>query len=132
MFTGLVEDTGTVARADRRSDALVLAIRPARIPLGDATTGEIAARGLGNIVIGLRPEALEIASEGIPALVEVVEELGADSYVFCNSEVGGGAARFTARSNARHLPQRGDRISLRPVAGDAHFFDPETGDRLPD
>jgi multiple sugar transport system ATP-binding protein len=104
----------------------------AQVALGAATSGEIAARGLGNVVIGLRPEALEIASEGIPAVVEVVEELGADSYVFCNSEVEGGAARFTARSNARHLPQRGDRISLRPVAGDAHFFDPVTGDRLPD
>src|SRR3712207_291795 len=35
MFTGLVEDVGTVARADRRSDALVLAIRPGRIPIGE-------------------------------------------------------------------------------------------------
>jgi riboflavin synthase len=40
MFTGLVEDTGTVTRADRRSDALVLAIRPGRIPLGELALGE--------------------------------------------------------------------------------------------
>jgi len=40
MFTGLVEDVGTVARADRRSDALVLAVRPARIPLGELAVGE--------------------------------------------------------------------------------------------
>ncbi|MBV8762996.1 MAG: riboflavin synthase [Deltaproteobacteria bacterium] len=40
MFTGLVEDVGTVARADRRSDALVLAIRPARIPVGELAIGE--------------------------------------------------------------------------------------------
>jgi riboflavin synthase len=40
MFTGLVEDTGTVVRADRRSDALVLAIRPAHIPLAELTLGE--------------------------------------------------------------------------------------------
>lgn len=40
MFTGLVEDVGTVARADRRSDALVLAIRPSRIPLTELTIGE--------------------------------------------------------------------------------------------
>jgi riboflavin synthase len=40
MFTGLVEDTGTIARADRRSDALVLAIRPARIPIGELAVGE--------------------------------------------------------------------------------------------
>lgn len=40
MFTGLVEDTGSVVRADRRSDALVLAIRPARIPLAELALGE--------------------------------------------------------------------------------------------
>ena len=40
MFTGLVEDVGTVARADRRNDALVLAVRPAQIPLGELVVGE--------------------------------------------------------------------------------------------
>jgi riboflavin synthase len=40
MFTGLVEDVGTVARADRRSDALVLAIRPVRIPLAELVIGD--------------------------------------------------------------------------------------------
>ena len=40
MFTGLVEDTGTVARADRRSDALVLTIRPAKMPLAELVRGE--------------------------------------------------------------------------------------------
>jgi riboflavin synthase len=40
MFTGLVEDVGTVVRADRRSDAVVLAIRPARIPVGELAIGD--------------------------------------------------------------------------------------------
>lgn len=40
MFTGLVEDTGTVARADRRSDALVLAIRPGKIAAAELAVGE--------------------------------------------------------------------------------------------
>jgi riboflavin synthase len=40
MFTGLVEDVGIVARADRRSDALVLAVRPERIPLAELAIGE--------------------------------------------------------------------------------------------
>jgi riboflavin synthase len=40
MFTGLVEDVGTVVRADRRSDALVLAVRPTRMPLAELTVGE--------------------------------------------------------------------------------------------
>jgi riboflavin synthase len=40
MFTGLVEDVGIVARADRRSDALVVAIRPHALPLGELVVGE--------------------------------------------------------------------------------------------
>jgi riboflavin synthase len=40
MFTGLVEDVGTVARVDRRSDALVLAIRPKHIALEELAIGE--------------------------------------------------------------------------------------------
>lgn len=40
MFTGLVEDMGTVVRADRRSNALVLGVRPSKIPLGELVIGE--------------------------------------------------------------------------------------------
>jgi riboflavin synthase len=40
VFTGLVEDLGTVARADRRSDALILAVRPAHIPVAELVVGE--------------------------------------------------------------------------------------------
>ncbi len=40
VFTGLVEDTGTIARADRRSDALVLAVRPSRIAASELVVGE--------------------------------------------------------------------------------------------
>ncbi len=40
VFTGLVEDVGTVARIDRRADAVVLAIRPARIAVRELAIGE--------------------------------------------------------------------------------------------
>ncbi|MBL9015817.1 MAG: riboflavin synthase, partial [Myxococcales bacterium] len=40
MFTGLIEDVGTVVRADRRSDALVLGIRPAAFPASELSRGE--------------------------------------------------------------------------------------------
>src|SRR5688572_11838348 len=40
MFTGLVEDVGSVVRADRRSDALVLAIKPQKIPVAELSLGE--------------------------------------------------------------------------------------------
>jgi riboflavin synthase len=40
MFTGLVEDVGTVVRADRRSDALVIGVRPAKLPVAELVLGE--------------------------------------------------------------------------------------------
>jgi riboflavin synthase len=40
MFTGLVEDVGTVIRADRRSDALVIAVRPETIAASELALGE--------------------------------------------------------------------------------------------
>jgi riboflavin synthase len=40
VFTGLVEDVGTVVRADRRSDSVVLAIRPHALPLAELTVGD--------------------------------------------------------------------------------------------
>jgi multiple sugar transport system ATP-binding protein len=78
------------------------------------------------VVVGLRPESLELASDGIAAEVEVVEEIGADSYVFAAADVG----RLVARCETRHAPDRGARINLRPKPDQAHLFDPATGDRL--
>ena len=88
---------------------------------------ETPAGAQGEIVVGLRPESLELAGDGIPAEVEVVEEIGADSYVFAAAEVG----KLVARVDTRLAPERGARISLRPRPGEAHLFDPATGVRLP-
>lgn len=40
MFTGLVEDTGAIVAAERTSDALVLTVRPSRIPVAELAIGE--------------------------------------------------------------------------------------------
>jgi len=40
MFTGLVEDIGTVIKADRRGDAVVLTVQPVRIPVAELVIGE--------------------------------------------------------------------------------------------
>jgi multiple sugar transport system ATP-binding protein len=73
---------------------------------------------------------LELAADGTPAEVELVEELGADAYAFCNAQLATGPARLVARVNARRAPAQGDRVALRPLAEEAHAFDPETGERL--
>jgi multiple sugar transport system ATP-binding protein len=89
-----------------------------------------AAQGRESVVVGLRPESLELAPDGVPARVQVVEELGADAYVFCTGEVGGTETRLVARTDPHHPPAVGERVSLRMRGDDAHLFDPETGARL--
>jgi multiple sugar transport system ATP-binding protein len=91
---------------------------------------EARARGLRRLVVGLRPESFELASEGAVARVEVVEELGADAYAFCGTELVDGHARLVARVDARRPPRQGERVALRPRAEETHAFDPETGERL--
>jgi multiple sugar transport system ATP-binding protein len=102
----------------------------ASVPLPDAVTSALAARGQRSVVVGLRPESLELATDGVPARVQVVEELGADAYAFCVGEVAGSEVKLVARADARHPPALGDRVSLRPREGEAHLFDPATGERL--
>jgi multiple sugar transport system ATP-binding protein len=101
------------------------------ISLGGADVPASAqANGRTNVVLGLRPEALELASGGLPADVEVVEEIGADAYVFCVAELAGSETKLVARTDCRRAPQRGERVELRPKPEEAHIFDPETGQRL--
>jgi multiple sugar transport system ATP-binding protein len=83
------------------------------------------------LVLGLRPESLELSSEGIAAAVEVVEELGADAYMFCIADLNGERTKLVARIDARqHPPSRGERVTLRPRPGETHVFDAESGERL--
>jgi multiple sugar transport system ATP-binding protein len=89
--------------------------------------GDARERLNGDVVVGLRPESLELAGDGIPAQVEVVEEIGADAYVFAAADLDGVETKLVARCAARLAPDRGERVSLRPKPGEEHLFDPTTG-----
>ena len=88
--------------------------------------------GCTSLVLGLRPEALELAAEGLQADVEVVEEVGADAYVFCAAQFAGKTEKLVARVETRDAPARGARVALRPRAPEAHLFDAQTGERVAD
>jgi multiple sugar transport system ATP-binding protein len=85
-------------------------------------------------ILGFRPEHVDVngQGDGIPARVEVVEDIGADAYVFCSADLGGEQTRLVARTEVRDAPKQGDRVTLRPRAQEAHLFDPESGQRLTD
>ncbi len=82
--------------------------------------------GHGSIVLGIRPEALDLAADGLPGEVEIVEEIGADAFVFCATELG----RLVARTETRRAPERGSRVTLKPRPEEAHLFAAEDGSRL--
>jgi multiple sugar transport system ATP-binding protein len=87
-------------------------------------------KGWRSVTLGFRPESLELASEGIPAYVEMVEESGAEAHVFCATEIEGKTAKLVASVEVRKAPKRGEHVTLKPMPTEAHLFDPETGKRL--
>jgi multiple sugar transport system ATP-binding protein len=105
-----------------------IALGGARVPL----PAGVADGSRATIVVGLRPEALELAPDGLAAQVDAIEELGADVYLFCTAEIGGAPTKLVARVEARRRPSRGERISLRPRPEEAHLFDALSGQRLSD
>jgi multiple sugar transport system ATP-binding protein len=90
----------------------------------------VPAEGPEELVVGLRPEAL-VPGDDLELLVELVEELGADAYVYGTADLEGRPQRFVVRTDARSTPAVGQRITvgLRSPA-DVHAFDAATGERV--
>jgi multiple sugar transport system ATP-binding protein len=101
------------------------------IELPAAARGAASSNGRPGVIVGVRPEDLELASDGVPATVDAIEELGSDAFIFCSAELADGATRLTARVPARRAPGRGARVHLRPSQEhEPHLFDAATGERL--
>jgi len=87
------------------------------------------ARGR-DVIIGVRPEYLEIVSEdtadALPATVHAVETTGSDTTVICDSPVG----QILAASKSRSLLNAGTEIGLKIAEGKALIFDGQTEQRL--
>jgi multiple sugar transport system ATP-binding protein len=83
------------------------------------------------LVIGIRPEHLDIGGTGVEMQIDMVEELGADAYLY--GRIAGPDNAFgqpvVARADGQDPPSRGSRVRLRPQPGHLHFFG-VNGDRL--
>jgi multiple sugar transport system ATP-binding protein len=89
----------------------------------------------GEITVGVRPEAWRIVSEndgGLPVRVTVVEELGADAFVYGTSGVEGTPASIIVRVPGRDTVRKGDTIHVTTDPKNVHVFDTVTGERLSD
>ena len=100
------------------------------LPLPELFQDRLKEFGRGPITLGIRPHHVECtpaqACPGdvpINARVELVETLGADSFVYLDV---GGAIPICSVGSHRHF-RRGDRITALIRADRIHFFDPNTG-----
>jgi multiple sugar transport system ATP-binding protein len=84
------------------------------------------------VTVGIRPEDLTVSKtgKGLQTTVELVEELGADGYLYGSTEVDGQKIDMVVRVDGRDHPVAGDKIALLPVEHHMHVFDTATGVRL--
>jgi multiple sugar transport system ATP-binding protein len=77
-----------------------------------------------DVLVGMRPEHLEVSADGLFAEVVVVEPTGADTQIYC--KVAG--VDVTAVVRERHDFHPGEAIRLKPKL--TYLFDPSSGERL--
>jgi multiple sugar transport system ATP-binding protein len=106
--------------------------RPDALRIGEADLIPLrrAGNGVESVVFGIRPEDVDVAAGSLPsglidlpATVEVVEPLGADTLVFTNVF----GASMIARVRPGERPPPGSHIKLRLNPDRAHIFDAATG-----
>jgi sn-glycerol 3-phosphate transport system ATP-binding protein len=93
---------------------------------GGAALKPPAGRGIEGSAVGVRPESVRIAGEGVVATVAAVEYLGADTLL--DTRIGG--EPFTVRIPGGVQANQGDTVHLAWDAGAAHWFDLATERRI--
>jgi ABC-type sugar transport system ATPase subunit len=83
------------------------------------------AVGRDDAEVGVRPEHVRVGSGELQATVELVEPAGNETYVHLAVD----GAKLVSRGDADLRPAVGSTVPV-SLAGDLHFFDPETGERL--
>jgi multiple sugar transport system ATP-binding protein len=98
------------------------------IKIDSAVLGKTKAK---QVTVGLRPEDLVITkNDGIAVHVNIIEELGADAFLYGTAEVDGEKVDVIARVGAKSSLRLGDKVYLKPQGGITHVFDIATGLRL--
>ena len=121
-------------RIQRSENGVDLVADSTRIRIVDAQAHALQQTGSQNVIVGIRPEQLSLASDAQPQTagvtirgkVEVVEMLGAEQYV--HVAVGGGAV--TARVPRGQPVKVEETVTFVAQARNVHLFDPETGRAL--
>jgi len=112
----------------------------AELPLPAAVLAALTPEDEGKLVVGFRPENVEVlttATPGaVPVEISIVEELGSDAYAYGTiigddpktTTLQGG--QLIARVDPRAVPDKGQTVYIAIRPQDQHNFSPSTGDRL--
>ncbi|MGW6374476.1 ABC transporter ATP-binding protein [Rhodococcus sp. NPDC055112] len=92
--------------------------------------GALALAHEPEVVLGIRPEHLELSDHGIPMEVDVVEELGSDAYIYGRTTLAGAPHEVVARADWRNPPQKGQQVRLHVDPSELHLFSAADGRRL--
>jgi len=84
------------------------------------------------VTIGVRPEDVKVSTsgDGLKVDVDLVEELGADGYLYGHTEVNDARVDIVARVDGRVHPSAGETVYITPSPKHIHAFDIESGERL--
>jgi multiple sugar transport system ATP-binding protein len=117
-------------------DAMGVKLGSTVIPLPSGLRQSAGPIG-GTVTVGVRPEAIELVPEGqgIPAIVNLVEELGAEAYVYAQladhaRESVTAVNDLIARIEPRNEPRTGERIHFRVREESLLLFDAKSGERI--
>jgi multiple sugar transport system ATP-binding protein len=106
----------------RRGEGFSVEVNGYRLPIG----AESEAGDGQTVTYGIRPEHLDLADDGFPAQVSVVEPTGSETLVFLRF----GETDIVAVFRDWHDFEPGQTVHLRPRADRAHLFDNATGARI--
>ncbi|MGQ0547731.1 MAG: TOBE domain-containing protein [Betaproteobacteria bacterium] len=106
---------------------------PARLENGRATVEgvsmsipSLSSLGTRDVTLGIRPSAVRITNEGLPATVTMCEALGEDFFV----DLTVGERLVRAKMNGAERPAERSQVRIAFDAAGLHVFDKQNGRRL--
>ncbi len=117
---------GEIVRTDGRAE---LRCGTVGIELPAALAGAVEQQHVARVVLGVRPEHLDIGPVGlILAKVTVVESLGHERHIICRLE--DGQMIILRQASDAPMPSEGETLRLSADPEDLHLFDAESGRRV--
>ena len=105
---------------------LAAVIRDGRAFIAGHPLHAMPPAGAENVIVGVRPSAIKLGTSGIPAKVDLVENLGDSGIADLSFDGGTARARIVDPTQLRE----GEKLHFDFAPQDTHFFDPATGQRL--